>query len=104
MMNLDTANITVQVLSLSSVLVTGVYGVWRRIDKRQQTLEICTQRLEDKIDRIEHQFGPNGGGLREAVNNMSNTVSRIDGRVTKIGDDVARLTGEFNQHMRENNN
>ena len=40
------------------------------------------------------QFGPNGGGLREAVNNLTVTVASISDKVVKIGEDLARLSGE----------
>lgn len=94
------------IVQVGSVIITGFVGVfqmWRKIDKRQQSLESSSVRLEDRLERIEHQFGPNGGGLREAVNNMSQTILKIDERMTKMGDEVANLSGKFQQHIVEGN-
>lgn len=59
-------------------------------------------RIADKLDFIEKQFGPNGGGLREAVNSMSHKVDNIDRRLNKVDTEVSRLAGRFDQHMIEN--
>jgi len=99
-------NTAAGITQVGSVLVAGFAGVfqmWRKIDKRQQNLESSSMRLEDRLERIEHQFGPNGGGLREAVNNMSQTMLKIDERMTKMGDEVANLSGKFQQHIVEGN-
>jgi archaellum component FlaC len=99
--NLDTAATVLQIVSIIGTLFLGVYAIWRRIDKRQTESQIETIRINDKLDRIEMQFGPNGGGIREAVNTMSRKVDGIDTRVTKIGNDVANLSGKFEQHVIE---
>jgi archaellum component FlaC len=99
--NLDTAVAVLQIVSIIGTLFLGVYAIWRRIDKRQTEAQIATIRINDKLDRIEMQFGPNGGGIREAVNTMSRKVDGIDTRVTKIGNDVANLSGKFEQHVIE---
>jgi archaellum component FlaC len=90
-----------QIISVIVPALFGIYAIWRRIDKRQTESHIETIRINDKLDRIEHQFGPNGGGIREAVNTMSRKVDAIDTRVTKIGNDVANLSGKFEQHVVE---
>jgi hypothetical protein len=45
------------------------------------------------------QFGPNGGGLRQAVNEMSNKIDKIEQRQIDIGDKLAHLQGEFDNHI-----
>lgn len=102
-MDLNVIGTVAQIASVATALVASFYGIWRKIDIKQERLEVSTARLEGKLERIEQQFGPNGGGLREAVNTMSRTVLKIEDRVTKIGDDVARLSGEFHQHTLEKN-
>jgi archaellum component FlaC len=101
MYSVDNAASVVQIISFASTILIGSYAVWRKIDKRQTQALIETIRINDKLDRIENQFGPNGGGIREAVNTMSRKVDGIDARVTKIGNDVANLSGKFEQHVVE---
>jgi hypothetical protein len=103
-MDINTGSSIAQIVAVLSAAFFGSYKIWRKIDSRQQELHKSTMLLDSKLSRIENQFGPNGGGLREAVNNMSKTVLKIEDRVTKIGDDVAKLSGEFNQHIREGKN
>ena len=101
---LSLANVayTFEILSISTAAFVAVRQVWKRIDSRQENLEKMSERLEDRLERIEHQFGPNGGGLREAVNNMSATVTKIDTKVGKLGEDLSNLKGKFEQHIIEN--
>jgi hypothetical protein len=101
MLSLDTASSVAQLVALGATGVIGFYGIWRKLDKRQTQALIETIRINDKLDRIEKQFGPNGGGIREAVNTMSRKVDGIDTRVTKISNDVANLSGKFEQHIIE---
>jgi archaellum component FlaC len=101
MYSVDNAASVVQIVSFASTILIGSYAIWRKIDKRQTQALIETIRINDKLDRIENQFGPNGGGIREAVNTMSRKVDNIDTRVTKIGNDVANLSGKFEQHIVE---
>lgn len=96
----DISNMVSIGMAVGSTLL-GVFAIWRRIDRRQARTESKVEAIDVRLERIEKQFGPNGGGLREAVNNMAHTVEKIDGRVTKIGDDVARLSGQFDQHIIE---
>lgn len=99
----DLAAVT-QIFMIGSVLVSfvlGVYAIWRRIDKRQTESQIQTIRINDKLDRIELQFGPNGGGIREAVNTMSKKIDKIETRVNTIDTKLANLGGKFDQHIIE---
>jgi hypothetical protein len=97
----ETANLA-QVVSLFTPLVAGGVGLWRRMERKQTAFELQQQRIADKLDVITAQFGPNGGGLRQAVNEMSKKIDKIEERQIQIGDKVARLQGEFDQHMIEN--
>lgn len=104
MMDLSSAGNVATIVSAAVPILAGAAVFLHNISKKQNELEHLSMRLDDRLERIEHQFGPNGGGLREAVNNVSKTVLKIEDRVTKIGDDVARLHGEFDQHTKEHNN
>jgi len=79
-----------------------VFGLWRHIERRQNDFELHQVRIADKLDAIVVQFGPNGGGLRQAVNDMSRKIDKIEERQITIGDKVARLQGEFDQHVDTN--
>lgn len=101
---MDTTVTVPAVLQAASLLVgggVGIWGVWRKLDKRQTEMHIVTLRMTDKLDSIEKQFGPNGGGLRQAVNEMSSKVDKIESRVNSISTDVASLAGRFDQHIVE---
>ena len=101
MLDLSSAASIVQIISVLVMGLVGLYTIWRKIDQRQSEAHLQVARMNDKLDRIEKQFGPNGGGIREAVNTMSRKVDHIDARVTKIGNDVANLSGKFEQHVIE---
>jgi archaellum component FlaC len=104
MFNLDTAASLAQIMSVTIAASLGVYGIWRRIDKRQTESQIATIRINDKLDRIENQFGPNGGGIREAVNTMSAKIDKIETRVNTIDTKLANVAGKFDQHIVETDN
>jgi archaellum component FlaC len=104
MLSLDTAVSFTQVASVAVGATLGVYGVWRRIDKRQTESHIQAIRINDKLDRIESQFGPNGGGIREAVNTMSKKIDNIETRVNTIDTKLANVAGKFDQHIVETDN
>ena len=60
--------------------------------------------MEDRLDRIEKQFGPNGGGLREAVNRISDAIGKIDTKLDHLGEEFFTLKGEFEQHTHKKDN
>jgi len=98
---------TASAIQLSSLIVTsglGIYGIWRRIDKRQHSFDIEQAVMMQKIDYITNQFGPNGGGLRQAVNDMSRKIDSIDARVNVIATDLSETSGRFDQHIIESRN
>jgi archaellum component FlaC len=81
--------------------IAGVWGVWRKIEKNQHDTQIRSVRMEDRLHRIESQFGPNGGGLREAVNRISETVNKMNTKLDEVSREVSELKGEFRQHVKE---
>lgn len=91
-----------QIASVIIPLIGGVWATYRRIDKKQMDHQMFLQRVSDKLDFIQNQFGPNGGGLRQAVNDMSKKIDKIEERQITIGEKVARLQGEFEQHVEGN--
>jgi hypothetical protein len=93
-----------QISSVIGALLVGLWGIWRKIDKHQSHSDQRAALLEQRLDSIQAQFGPNGGGLREAVNRISDAVSKIDTKLDTVTQDVAMLTGEFHQHIRESKN
>ena len=83
-------------------VLAGIAGIWRHIEKRQNQFELAQQHIADKLDFIQAQFGPNGGGIRQAVNEMSRKIDKLQERQITIGDKIARLEGEFTQHLNNN--
>jgi archaellum component FlaC len=104
MFSLDSIASIAQIISVIIPALIGTYAIWRRIDKRQTESHIETIRINDKLDRIEKQFGPNGGGIREAVNTMSDKIDKIETRVNTIDTKLANLGGKFDQHIIETDN
>jgi len=102
MLSLDMAANYAQIVSVVIPGAVGVWAVWRKIDKKQTSHEMFLHRLSDKIDVITAQFGPNGGGLREKVNEMSKKIDKIDERQIIITEKLAHLQGEFDQHIEVN--
>ena len=101
-MNLSDTSSLATIASFLGAIVAGVFGLRRHIERRQNDFELHQVRIADKLDAIVMQFGPNGGGLRQAVNEMSHKIDKIEERQITIGDKVAQLQGEFNQHVIEN--
>lgn len=90
-----------QILSVVVPSLIGIWRVWRKIDKSQHENEMKAALVEQRLDRIEQQFGPNGGGLREAVNRIGDALVRIDSKLDHVSVEVAQLKGEFKQHIKE---
>jgi len=89
-----------EVVFVAGLLATA-WGAWRKIEKHQIDNSVRAIRMEDRLDRIEKQFGPNGGGIRQAVNEISAKLDKMESRQIAIGDKVVKLEGEFEQHMKE---
>jgi len=94
------ANIA-QVASLTIPLFAGGWGLWRNIEKKQIQAELQQQHIADKLEFMVGQFGPNGGGLRQAVNEMAYKIDKIETRVDCISADLSGISGRFDQHIIE---
>lgn len=100
-MDLGTWANVAQITSVVGPLLFGVWKVWRKVDRNQQNTEVRLAVVDERLDRIEQQFGPNGGGLREAVNRIGDAITRMDTKLDTVSVEVAQLKGEFKQHIRE---
>jgi hypothetical protein len=98
-MNLSDTSSLVSIVSFFAAILAGGFGIWRRIESRQNEFQSQQLRISDRLNFIAAQFGPNGGGLRQAVNEMSNKIDKIEQRQIDIGDKLAHLQGEFDQHI-----
>lgn len=90
-----------------TALIVGTIFAIHKYFKRLTVAEVLETegmlRVEDRLERIEKQFGPNGGGLRQAVNELTAKITRMEERQINIGGEVASLSGKFEQHIAENN-
>lgn len=102
-MNLGDLSNLAQVISFIFAPIAAIYGVYRKMEKRQNTFEGEISLIKQRLDFIASQFGPNGGGLRQAVNQIGDKINKIEERQIEIGDKVAELDGKFKQHILENN-
>jgi hypothetical protein len=91
-----------QISSVVGGVLFALWKIWRKIDQHQVSSAARSDVLEVRLDRIESQFGPNGGGLREAVNHISNNLKHMDVKLDNVTKEVSELKGEFRQHVREN--
>jgi len=98
-MNLSDTSSLVSIVSFFAAILAGAFGIWRRIESRQNEFQSQQLRISDRLNFIAAQFGPNGGGLRQAVNEMSSKIDKIEQRQIIIGDKLAHLQGEFDNHI-----
>jgi archaellum component FlaC len=100
-MILESINSFLPLAGFTLGLLATAWGSWRKIEKHQIDNSVRAIRMEDRLDRIERQFGPNGGGLRQAINEIAEKLNKIEERQITIGEKVAKLEGEFEQHTKE---
>ena len=91
-----------QISSVVGGMLFALWKIWRKIDQHQANSAARSDVLEVRLDRIESQFGPNGGGLREAVNRISNNLQNMDAKLDNVSNDLSQLKGEFKEHVRHN--
>jgi hypothetical protein len=91
-----------QISSVIGGMLFALWKIWRKIDQHQANSAARSDVLEVRLDRIESQFGPNGGGLREAVNHISNNLKHMDAKLDNVSNDLSQLKGEFKEHVRHN--
>lgn len=90
-----------QITSVVGGVIIGFWRIWRKIDQHQTNSEKRAALVEQRLNSMLEQFGPNGGGLREAVNRIGETVNRMDAKLDGVSVEFAQLKGEFHQHIRE---
>jgi hypothetical protein len=90
-----------QISSVVGAVLIGLWKIWRKIDTHETANDARADIMELRLGRIEDQFGPNGGGLREAVNRISDSLHHMDLKLDTVSKDVAQLKGEFKEHVRE---
>lgn len=90
-----------QIASIVGGMLFALWKIWRKIDVHQANSAARSNILEVRLDRIESQFGPNGGGLREAVNRISYDINSMDKKLDGVSREVSELKGEFRQHVKE---
>jgi len=101
MTSMPIASNIAQVASLVTPILAGGWGLWRNVERRQAHFELQQQHIADKLDFIQEQFGPNGGGLRQAVNDMAKKIDKVDDRTNRMSTELASLSGRFDQHILE---
>jgi len=99
-MTLDEIKSIVEIVVLLIGFPTALIRGWRSWDKRLSRLESDVRLVIEKTNRIENQFGPNGGGLREAVNIQGKLLERVDERTIETNERVAVLEGKFEQMVK----
>jgi hypothetical protein len=90
-----------QIASIVGGVLFALWKIWRKIDIHQANSAARSNILEVRLERIESQFGPNGGGLREAVNRISYDINNMDKKLDGVTKEVSELKGEFRQHVKE---
>ena len=100
-MTLQSFNSMLPITGFVLGVLGAAWGAWRKIEKHQIDNSVRAIRMEDRLDRIEKQFGPNGGGIRQAVNEIAAKLNKMEERQIGIGEKVSKLEGEFEQHMKE---
>lgn len=101
-MDVNTAASVAQITSVVGSVIFSIWTIYRKLERKTDVVNFEVSKLNQKLDFIEKQFGPNGGGLRQAVNELTDKVDKIQDRQEEIGDKVAELTGKFDQHVRNN--
>lgn len=91
--DLDLAANAAQILSVVIPIFAGFFAWKRTLDRRDAEQAKRIERVSIKLDLIEKQFGPNGGGLREAVNRISAAVEKMDERMMDLMKEHAELVG-----------
>jgi hypothetical protein len=95
-------------VAAATVLAGSVAWVWRgrlALERRLRAIEearaaeaAAIEALRRNLDR---EFGGNGGGMREAINRMSTTLSAVDGRTLMLATDTTELRAKLDAHLDE---
>jgi methyl-accepting chemotaxis protein len=99
-----------QILSVAAALIFGLYRIRKALDSRDNELEkrlLVGDMERDQILKeiagfksdLRKEFSGNSGGMREAINRISDTVERVDEKTQALAVEVADLRGRFEQHV-----
>jgi hypothetical protein len=66
----------------------------RSVDELKASVEAIKEKAHETDLKMAVQFGGNGGGIRQAINEQSQAVN-------EQGLAIAQLTGRFDQHLQE---
>ena len=94
-MQLDTAASIATITSALLPIFAGLYAMSRIYKHREAETSEQIQVLKLHLERIEKQFGPNGGGIREAVNKISDKLTQVDDKLQMLHVEHAKLAGKF---------
>ena len=94
-MQLDTAASIATITSALLPIFAGLYAMSRVYKHREAETSEQIEILKLHLERIEKQFGPNGGGIREAVNKINDRVCAIDDKLQMLHIEHAKLAGQF---------
>ena len=100
-------------VDVAVVIAAIILGAWRirhNIDKRDNELEkkliegegerqLILAEIAGFKEDLKKEFGGNSGGMREAINRISDTVDRVDTKTNELAVEVGELRGRFEQHM-----
>jgi hypothetical protein len=104
-MDLSTVANIAQISSVIIPMITGMWAIWRAVDKRLTQSLLTTTTLAAHMEAIQKQldvqFGGNGGGIREAVNTIKTDMKVLESKVDKAAIDIGNLSGKFEQHIIE---
>lgn len=94
-MQLDTAASIATITSALLPIFAGLYAMSRVYKHREAETSEQIEILKLHLERIEKQFGPNGGGIREAVNKISDKLTQVDDKFQMLHVEHAKLAGKF---------
>ena len=103
----------VDVLVVVVAIILGAWRIRQNIDKRDTELEmklldgegerkVILAEISGFKEDLKKEFGGNSGGMREAINRISDTVDRVDSKTNDLAVELGELRGRFEQHMEMN--
>ena len=97
-----------QIVGTLFVILSALWGgvqILRRIDGRLDHQDADAALIRQSVDELrkqaDKQYGPNSGGIREAVNAIRIDVTAIKSQTAQNAENIAELRGAFNQSQSE---
>lgn len=85
-------------LRLAAQVQASVSAALQPVYQRLDDIQRVAADKKERLTRIEAQFGPNGGGMREKVDRIADSVtelrSHVDQSVGTVRESLAELRGE----------